>query len=128
MIRQPTFMYVQCHPHHLFVAPSANPIITTAVPAQEGSADASDVNTTTEQFASFPWHAEIDFMNDDIFSQPLQETIAINDTGVYIMMFVVCDPALAQVRNTAPHSYHTKAHPIHPLRANSSIALPTAYM
>lgn len=57
-------------------------------------------NTSAPQLENFPWQAEIDFMNDDTHSTQIQETLRINSTGVYIMLFVVCDPDLSQVRDT----------------------------
>lgn len=67
--------------------------------AEEQSPEDSSpgANSTVPQPSSFPWKSEIDFMNDDTHSTPIQATLAINETGVYIMMFVVCDPALAEV-------------------------------
>eukprot|EP00892_Ulva_mutabilis_P006518 jgi/Ulvmu1/4238/UM191_0011.1 len=94
----------KCHVNHLFVAPPSNPSPSIAIISPESAEEASPdpnspgVNSTMPQLDSFPWKFEIDFMNDDTHSSPVQETLTINETGVYIMMFVVCDPALSQVR------------------------------
>jgi hypothetical protein len=96
---------VQCQLNHVYIAPATSQ--GTPPPADVnllqqpnllnfGVENSSDVSI---QYHGLPWRAEVDFVDNMAQSNRIDDgVVTINQTGVYIMWFIACDPALAEVR------------------------------
>jgi hypothetical protein len=53
-------------------------------------------------YQGFPWRIEVDFLNNDLSTHTiLKDTISIEESGVYSMWFVICDPKQHEVCSQA---------------------------
>lgn len=116
---------LQCQPNRLYIA-SSNPLPTLAGPPTAAQTNNSSplslsppstalkpsrrISTTsltntsddTSSYQGFPWRTEVDFLNNDHSTHTmLKDTIFIEESGVYSMWFVICDPKQHEVRPMA---------------------------